>query len=270
MVGVNIMCATQGYEEYVAAAVEAGADAIISGAGLPTALPELAAGSDVALAPIVSSAKSASVVCKYWEKRYRRWPDFVVIEGPLAGGHLGFSPEEIGAGEAFVDRVGEILEAVRDFAGRKGSAIPVFLAGGIFDAEDIRKALALGADGVQIGTRFVATEECDAHPSYKQAFVDAGEGDVAIIKSPVGMPGRALRNAFVEKAALERIPVRHCYQCIKTCQPATTPYCISKALIDAVKGDAQGGLVFCGAKVGRIKAIVPVEELVRELSVGWA
>lgn len=267
MVGVNIMAVTQLYEDYVKTACEAGVDAIISGAGLPSSLPEYAKGYDVALAPIVSSAKSARVILKLWDRKYSRTADFLVIEGPKAGGHLGFSREELDKGD-FSDYDAEItgiLEVKKTYEEKYGCSIPVFVAGGIFDAEDVQHAIALGADGVQVASRFVATEECDASNAYKQAYVDASEEDVVIIDSPVGMPGRALRNKFIRDITGASEKISHCFNCLKACNPVTAHYCITKALIQAVLGNLDQGLIFCGARVGEIKRISTVREVIREL-----
>lgn len=267
MIGVNIMAVTQLYEEYVKTVCEAGVDAIISGAGLPTNLPEYAKGYDVALAPIVSSAKSAKVILKYWEKKYSRTADFLVIEGPKAGGHLGFSREALVQGD-FLDydeEICRILKVKEAFEEKFGVKIPVFVAGGIFDAEDVKHMLELGADGVQVASRFVATRECDASDAYKQAYVDASEDDIVIIDSPVGMPGRALRNRFIKEITGTSEKITFCFNCLKACNPASAHYCITKALIQAVRGNLDEGLIFCGARVGEIHKISTVAEVIREL-----
>ena len=269
MVAVNIMAVTQLYETYVKTACEAGVDAIISGAGLPTNLPEYAAGFDTALAPIVSSEKSAHVILKYWDKKYKRTADFLVIEGPDAGGHLGFSPEQLAHRELldYDAEVKKIIALKKIYEEKYQTAIPVFLAGGMFSREDAAHALDLGADGIQAATRFVATEECDASAAYKQAYVDAKAEDVVIIKSPVGMPGRAVRNAFIDEITANPGKVTYCFNCLKACNPATAPYCITQALINAVKGDLDHGLIFCGSRVGEIDQITTVKKLVDELTV---
>lgn len=269
MVAVNIMAVTQLYETYVKTVCEAGVDAIISGAGLPTNLPEYAAEYDVALAPIVSSKKSASVILKYWDKKYKRTADFLVIEGPKAGGHLGFSREQLEDIEAldYDKEIREILACKKTYEEKYQVSIPVFLAGGIFTKEDAAHALELGADGIQAASRFVATEECDASDAYKQAYVNAREEDVVIIKSPVGMPGRAIRNAFIDEITANPGRVSYCFNCLKACNPATAPYCITQALINAVKGDLDHGLIFCGSRVGEITEITTVPKLMKELTV---
>ena len=267
MIGVNIMAVTQLYGDYVRTACEAGVDAIITGAGLPTDLPKYAAGYDVAIAPIVSTEKSAKVILKFWDKRYQRTADFLVIEGPQAGGHLGFSPEELAQVEQ-IDYDGEIkrILGVKEIYEEKYQVkIPVFVAGGIFSKEDVRHALSLGADGVQAASRFVATEECDASDAFKYAYIFADEEDIVIIKSPVGMPGRAVKNKFIEKVQNAPGGVKGCYNCLKACNPATAEYCISQALINAVEGNLDEGLIFCGLRTGEIREISTVRQVVEEL-----
>lgn len=268
LVGVNIMVALKNYKEHVKAAVRAGADVIISGAGLPIGLPELIEkGCNTKIAPIVSSKKALKIILKMWEKRYNTTADFVVIEGPKAGGHLGFSKEQLEDIDnlCYDNEIRDIIECKKEYEAKYSKEIPVIVAGGIYDNRDIKHALSLGADGVQIASRFVATYECDASDRYKEAYINAKEEDVRIIKSPVGMPGRALYNDFVKKTEEGRIPITKCYGCLEKCNPGEVPYCITKALTDAVKGDIDNGLVFCGANVGRIDRIMSVHELMMEL-----
>lgn len=271
MIGVNIMVATQDYEAYVKAACAAGVDAVISGAGLPTELPKFAEGYDIALAPIVSSEKSAKVILKYWDKHYHRTADFLIIEGPQAGGHLGFSKEELDHVSSldYDAEIRKILEIKKTYEEKYAIRIPVFAAGGIFSSGDVAHMMELGLDGVQAATRFVATKECDASEAYKQAYVDAEEKDVAIIKSPVGMPGRAIANTFIRTITEQPEKITHCFRCLKACSPKTAPYCITKALINAVKGDLDHGLIFCGARVGEIHEITTVAEVMKDLSQGF-
>ena len=271
MIGVNIMVALKHYKEHVKAAVAAGADVIISGAGLPMELPELVPKTcRTKIAPIVSSRRAANLILKMWAHRYKRTADFIVVEGPEAGGHLGFSRDQLAHREEldFEQEIRDIIACKKEYEEKFGQEIPVIVAGGIFDRKDIDRAIELGADGVQIASRFVATRECDADERYKQAYVNAKEEDVQIIQSPVGMPGRAIRNHFMEIVENGRIPVKKCYNCLEKCNPAQVPYCITKALIDSVKGDVENGLMFCGANVGRIDKITTVHELMRELAKG--
>lgn len=205
IIGVNIMVATREYESYVKAAVEAGVDLIISGAGLPMTLPAVTRGSNVKLLPIVSSVKSAQVIMKYWDKKYSVLPDAIVVEGPKAGGHLGFAKDEVETitNEQYDKVIVDIIDCVNAFANARGKEIPVIVAGGIYDREDMDHALSLGAKGVQMATRFVTTYECDADMAYKQTYLDAKKEDIVIVQSPVGMPGRAINNAFMKRAKEE-------------------------------------------------------------------
>ena len=267
IVGFNIMVATQRYEEYIKTAVEAGADVIISGAGLPVDLPKYTEGSDVKIAPVVSSLKSYTVLCRMWERKYKRYPDFVVIEGPKAGGHLGFSTEELGTftPESYDQVILSIIEKNKEYEKKAGRDIPVIVAGGIFDGEDMKHALSLGADGVQVATRFVTTEECDAAPAYKEAYIKAKKEDICIVKSPVGMPGRALRNDFIKEREKEREHITKCYGCLKKCDMNKIPYCITTALCRAANGDTDNALIFCGENVWRLDRMMSVKELMEEL-----
>lgn len=267
MVGVNIMVALKHYKEHVQEAVKAGADAIISGAGLPVELPKLIGDSDIKIAPIVSSKRAAQLILKLWAHRYNRTSDFLIIEGPKAGGHLGFSREQLDHIEdlEYDHEIREIIAVKKEYEKKFEKEIPVFVAGGIFDRKDIDHMIKLGADGVQIASRFVATEECDASDAYKQAYIQAKKEDIQIIQSPVGMPGRAVRNKFITEIEKEKKRIRKCYNCLEKCDPKTTPYCITKALIDAVKGDVEEGLIFCGENTDRIHEITTVHRLMQEL-----
>ena len=266
IVGVNIMVATKKYEEYVRAAAAAGADLIISGAGLPMTLPELVRGTKTKIAPIVSSLKSSQVIFRYWLKKYDRLPDLVVIEGPDAGGHLGFSYEQLENCEGLdYDReITAIIDHVKECGRTRGQEIPVAVAGGIYTAQDAEKAFSLGADGVQMATRFVTTYECDAPIEYKRAYINAGREDIVLVKSPVGMPGRAIRNAFIERTKEGPVPHGKCHLCVSTCDPATTPYCITDALVNAAKGDTDHALLFCGTNAWRATGLEHVSDIMKE------
>lgn len=268
IVGVNIMVATKQYEEYVKAAVAAGADLIISGAGLPMNLPGLVGDAGTKLVPIVSSLKSTQVIIKYWLKKYNRLPDAIIIEGPLAGGHLGFSAEQLNDIEnlRFDDEVQNIIQAVKQIENEHQFKIPVIMAGGVYTREDMEHYLELGASGVQMATRFVTTYECDADDAYKQSYINAGKEDIVIVKSPVGMPGRAILNSFMKKAAEGKIPHGKCHLCVNTCNPAKTPYCITDALVNAVSGNVNEALLFCGANAYRATRLEHVKDIMREFS----
>ena len=268
IIGINIMVATKFYERYVEAAVKAGVDLIISGAGLPTELPKLVAGSKTKIAPIVSSIKSARVIFKMWDKKNNIVPDLLVIEGPKAGGHLGFSNEQIDTftRESYEEEIKGIIEVVKEYESKYEKKIPVVVAGGIYDKSDVDYHMALGIDGVQVSTRFVTTVECDASDAYKEAYIKATKEDIVIVKSPVGMPGRAINNKFIENVNPDqKVVITKCYQCVKTCNQKDLPYCISKALINAVKGNTDDGLVFCGAEAYKATKIETVHEVINDL-----
>ena len=268
IIGINIMVATKRYEDYVKAAVAAGVDLIISGAGLPTTLPSLVEGFQTKIAPIVSSLKSVKVICKLWDRKYNRVPDAVVIEGPRAGGHLGFSPEQLADidGLNYDEEVKSIIALVREYGEKYNTHIPVITAGGIYTREDIDYQLALGADGVQMGTRFVTTHECDADVRYKMTYINAKKDDIQIVKSPVGLPGRAIKNDFLKGTGETKQVIKKCYQCLEKCNPSTIPYCITNALVNAVKGQVDDALLFCGDNAYRAKKIEHVSEVFKELT----
>ncbi|PXF56589.1 MAG: nitronate monooxygenase [Deltaproteobacteria bacterium] len=272
IIGVNIMVALSDYEETVRIAAKAGADLIISGAGLPLRLPGfLPEGCNTKLVPIVSSGRAAGIICRRWDLHFSRLPDAIVVEGPKAGGHLGFRAKDIDSPEKYIENLtSQVIKAVKPFEQKEGRAIPVIAAGGIYTGEDIYKFIQMGAAGVQMGTRFVATHECDASDKFKQAYINAKKEDVTIINSPVGMPGRALKGKFIEKArAGEKRPHRCVCKCIKTCNYPDTPYCIGMALINAQRGNIKSGFVFCGSNVWRVNKIVSVRELMDELVQGY-
>lgn len=266
ILGVNVMVATKNYSDYIKTSIENGIDLIISGAGMPTMLPKLVKGTTVKIAPIVSSLKAAKVILKLWDKHDNTTADMIVIEGPKAGGHLGFHKDEIGSEDFNFDEVIKaIISEVNIYEEKYNKEIPVVVAGGIYSGADIAHVLSLGAKGVQMATRFVATEECDASEEFKNAYVNASASDVSIVKSPVGMPGRALRNSFVKKTEEGNLKVKKCFNCLTPCNPLNTPYCISEALMNAVKGNLENGLIFCGENVSKVNKIVKVSELMNEL-----
>ena len=294
-IGFNIMVATKHYDMWVKEAVKAGADAIISGAGLPVSLPEYAEAAyeemkamgkkflrRTKLAPIVSTAKAAMVICKMWDRKYHRVPDFVVVEGPLAGGHLGFSKEQLtqyGADSADVEKtydqaaydeeVKAIMKVVKGYEEKYDTHIPVVTAGGIYTHEDVKHQFELGAEGVQVATRFVTTRECDAPDAYKQTYIEASKEDIVITQSPVGMPGRAILNPFLKKIKEgERPAIKSCFQCLEHCDIKTIPYCITRALVNAAEGDEDAALLFCGSNAFRSDRIETVEEVMNALLIG--
>lgn len=267
ILGVNIMVAMNNYAETVKECVKNKIDLIISGAGLPKELPKFVEGTKTKIAPIISSLRACRLITKHWIEKYNYVPDMIVIEGPEAGGHLGFKQIELKEENKpkLEDITKEVLEYISQVEKDNNKEIPVVVAGGIFDGKDIAKYLKLGASGVQMATRFVATDECDANIEFKKAYINAKQEDIKIIKSPVGMPGRAINNAFIKKVENEKERITKCYRCIRTCDAINTPYCITKALINAVKGNIENALVFCGSNAYRINKIVPVRDLMQEL-----
>ena len=268
VIGVNVMCRGENYEDYVTCAINNGADIIFSGAGLPKKLPALVEGTKTKIAPILSTAKAARVLLHLWEKHYNRTADAIVIEGPKAGGHLGYSREEVRelAHNGYELQIQKVLEVVRTYEEKFKKKIPVVFGGGVFDKKDIEHYLSLGLSGVQMASRFVATKECDAADAFKQMYVKLTKEDIGLVNSPVHMVGRAIRNAFVKRTELGRIPPSRCFRCLKTCDPATTPYCITMALIRAVQGDVDNALIFCGANAWKIDKIQSVHDLMLELT----
>ncbi len=265
--GVNIMCALSNYDDLVDAAQKESVDVIISGAGLPLRLPSFIKNTQTKIVPIVSSARAAHIICSTWKRKYNRLPDAIIVEGPLAGGHLGFSGAELkNSKEVFLDKiVQEVLGITHDFGCSK-SHIPVIAAGGIFDGKDIARVIRLGASGVQMGTRFVCTNECGVSLKYKEAYMSAKEGDISVINSPVGMPARVITNEFVKKISEGKRMDFDCeYRCLSTCNAKKATYCIAKALLNAYRGDMDNGFAMCGANAYRIKKIVSVKELITEL-----
>lgn len=268
LLGVNIMVASKDYAHYVKAAIKAKVDAIISGAGLPLELPALAEGSKVLLAPIVSSGKAMKLIAKMWDRRHNATPDFVVVEGSEAGGHLGFKKDDLenGSCESLEIILQDVQNELHPYREKYGKSIPVFVAGGIFTGEDIAKYINLGADGVQIGTRFIATEECDADIEFKNAVINAKKEDIEIVQSPTGFPGRGIMNDFMRRNK-ERgnVCIKNCLNCMIPCTPTDTPYCISEALIQSAQGNLNNGLIFVGSNAWRIDKMTTVKTLIDEL-----
>lgn len=268
IVGVNIMCALNNYKEYVQCCIDHGADLIISGAGLPTDLPALTKDSDIKIAPIVSPPKAAQTLLKLWDRHYGRTADLVIIEGPKAGGHLGYTKEEVAALDStgYDKQILEIIECVKEYEKKYQKEIPVIFAGGVFDRADIDHYMELGCAGVQMATRFVVTEECDVDPRFKQAYLNAGKDDIVLVKSPVGMPGRAIRNTFMAERETSNEKIPKCYHCLKKCDITKIPYCITGALVRAAKGDVENSLLFCGENAYRLDKMTTVKELMAELN----
>ena len=266
--GVNIMVAMSNFADLVKTAIRENIDAIFSGAGLPFDLPSyLTEGSKTKLVPIVSSARAAVILCKKWLSRFGRTPDAFVVEGPMAGGHLGFKPEQIDSPAFILEKLlSEVLAGLSPYVAPNGLPIPVIAAGGVYTGVDIHRLMQIGAAGVQMGTRFVATDECDADERFKKSYIAAKKEDLIIIKSPVGMPGRAIRNDFLAGVANGRqIPPACPFHCILSCEHKMAPYCISMALANAQKGRFKYGFAFAGKNAWRVDRIMSVRELFDEL-----
>lgn len=264
IVAVNVMVAVTHYPRLVRAALDGGAQAIVSGAGLPMELPSMVGDADVALIPIVSSARALKIICRHWREAYKRAPDAVILEGPLAGGHLGFRRSEIDAPEFQLEAlVPQVVEEAR-----RWGDFPVITAGGIWDRDDAERMASLGAGAVQLGTRFIITEECDVDPRFKELLLRTEPDDITLIDSPVGLVARAVRTSLVERIVRhERIPFKCTYQCLETCHASKVNYCIADHLLNAARGDSNG-LFFVSANGWRCREILPVAELVRRLAEG--
>jgi NAD(P)H-dependent flavin oxidoreductase YrpB (nitropropane dioxygenase family) len=268
ILGLNIMVAFTNFGELATTAMEEQIDIIFSGAGLPLQLPRYRpAGSKTKLVPIVSSGRAASLICKHWLAKYDILPDAFVVEGPKAGGHLGFKREQLfDPHYALENLLRDVIKEAGAFAIRYGKKIPVIAAGGIYTGWDIRKFMDMGAAGVQMGTRFVATNECDADIEFKNIYINSKSEDIIIIDSPVGMPGRAIRNKYIDDVSSGiKKPVKCPYHCIITCDIKNAPYCIANALMNAQKGLLKNGFAFAGSNAYLIKKIIPLKELIATL-----
>ncbi len=268
IIGVNIMVAMSNFTELVLASVREKVDIIFAGAGLPLNLPSLRdAGSKTKLVPIVSSRRAARIILEKWDATYNTVPDAFVVEGPKAGGHLGFREHEIFDENFSLDKlVTGVCAEVKGFEEKYGREIPIIAAGGIYTGSDIYDIMKTGAAAVQMGTRFVTTNECDASQEFKQAYISATAEDIDIINSPVGMPGRAILNNFIEKIRQgKKHPLKCPFKCIKTCDVTSSPYCIISALFNAFNGNLESGFAFAGSNAYRASKIQSVREVFREL-----
>ncbi|MHC4657966.1 MAG: NAD(P)H-dependent flavin oxidoreductase [Planctomycetota bacterium] len=272
IIGVNIMVAISDFDDLVQCAVDEGANMLFLGAGLPIRLPKTLpldrlGELSTKFVPIVSSARAAKIIFKSWARRYSHVPDAVVVEGPLAGGHLGFKKEQVNNPDYALEKIlPEVIAAIKPYREQFDRRIPVIAAGGIYTGADIRKFMQLGAQGVQMGTRFVATYECDASMEYKEAYLKCKKEDIVIIDSPVGLPGRAIRDRFLERVSSGAKETFKCpWKCLKSCDFKDVPYCIARALTNAKKGNLEEGFAFSGANVYRVDKIVSVNELIETL-----
>jgi NAD(P)H-dependent flavin oxidoreductase YrpB (nitropropane dioxygenase family) len=264
IIGVNLMVALSNYEPLVRTAVDENIDMIISGAGLPLELPKFVDKQNIKLVPVVSSVRALKIICDKWKRNFNRLPDAVIVEGSKAGGHIGYDFEAVLEDKA--PALDQLIIEIVGFAKTFAPEIPVIAAGGIFDGRDVAHFLKLGASGVQLGTRFVCTDECDVHENFKKAYLNAKKEDIIIIKSPVGMPGRVIKNKFVDDIISGKTKPAACnYRCLKTCNPKTAPYCIAKALTNAAEGNVDEGFVFAGSNAYKCTEIVPVKKLIDDI-----
>ncbi len=273
IIGINIMIAMSEFEELCIVAAQEKADIIFAGAGLPLTVPiDEIRKNNTKFGVIVSSARATELIFRYWDRHYKDMPDCVVVEGPKAGGHLGFRYEEIFDPNFALEKITPpVIDVVKKYEEKYSKKIPVVAAGGIYSGEDIYFFMnEVGVDGVQMGTRFVATHECDADIKFKEAYIKAKKEDVVIIKSPVGLPGRAINNKFLEDVKKgKKQPFKCIWQCLKGCDYKKAPYCITQALVNAQKGKFAGGFAFAGENVYRVDKIVSVKELIDELVEGY-
>lgn len=272
IIGVNVMVALSDFYDIIKVAIEEEADLVLLGAGLPlrnlkVLLPDKLKENKTKVIPIVSSARAAKVIFQYWQKNYQHIPDGVVVEGPLAGGHLGFKKEQINNPSFSLEKLlPEIISVIKTYEEHSNKNIPVIAAGGIYTGADIYKYIQLGAQGVQMATRFVATYECDASLKFKENYLKCKKEDLIIIDSPVGLPGRAISNKFLEEVSAGiRKPFKCPWRCLKTCNFENAPYCIALALTNAQQGKLEDGFSFAGANAYRVKKIISVKELINTL-----
>ena len=266
VIGVNIMVALSNFSDMVRTAIEQKADVVFAGAGLPLDLPSyLTENSTTQLVPIVSSSRAAKLICEKWSANYGYLPDAIVVEGPKAGGHLGFKKDQIEDENFSLEHlIPEVVEVARSYAVRKN--IPVIAAGGITTGQDIARFMELGASAVQMGSIFVPTDECDASLEFKKVYIDSHAEDMRIIQSPVGMPGRAFDGEFIRSVAEGKEKPRSCpFHCIKTCDYTKSPYCIIKALYNAAKGNMKKGYAFAGGNAYLSDKIQSVKEVIEKL-----
>ncbi|MCP4605838.1 MAG: nitronate monooxygenase [Proteobacteria bacterium] len=257
--GVNIMVALSIYEESVRQSIESGIDFIISGAGLPIPLPEYVGDADVALIPVISGGRALKIVLNAWKRKYNRIPDAIVIEGAGCGGHLGFSYDELKNPESRSLEI--LLQEVTEIMDETHIDIPLIAAGEVASRQDIERLLEVGYDGVQIGTKFIATDEADMAPESKQLYVDSSNDDAVVIESPVGLPVRVIKTPLVERVLAGNIEHFGCpYRCLRTCNPQKAPFCIAKALLSTWSGDVDNGLYMTGCNLDALDKVIPLAE----------
>ncbi|MDR1259339.1 MAG: nitronate monooxygenase family protein [Tannerellaceae bacterium] len=266
IIGVNIMVALTNYADMVKTSIAEKVDVIFAGAGLPLDLPSyLTAESKTKLVPILSSSRAVKIICDKWKNNYNYLPDAIVVEGPKAGGHLGFKINQLEDEKYSLEQlIPEIVAIAGSYKEEKH--IPVIAAGGISSGKDIYRFLEMGASGIQMGTIFVTTTECDASDTFKNVFVNAKQEDIKIIQSPVGMPGRAIDGEFIQSVEKGLEKPKTCpFHCIKTCDYTKSPYCIAQCLYQAAKGNMKKGYAFTGINVHLSQKISTVKEVISNL-----
>ncbi len=266
ILGVNLMHAATHYSEYASFLATQDIDFIISGAGLPLDLPEYLKGSNVKGAFIISSGRAARIMLRSWDRRYQYMPAFIVCEGPLAGGHLGFSKEQMAKGDydSLEKIVKDTIEVVKVYEEKYNIKIPIIAGGGIHDGHDMAEMIKVGADGVQIATRFIATYECDVDDTYKQMIINAKEDDVVTTVSPAVLPGRAVKNYLTKTVKKHNLDLHYCVDCLKSCKKKDIPYCITEQLGNSTSGDTNG-LIFTGAKAYLVEKMDYLDDIIKEI-----
>jgi NAD(P)H-dependent flavin oxidoreductase YrpB (nitropropane dioxygenase family) len=272
ILGVNIMMALTDHEALIRVALEEKIDIIIMGAGLPLNIPAVVAATGdgkhhTKLAVKVSSAKAARVIFQYWANKYNCIPDAVVVEGPMAGGHLGFKKEDLQKELVPLSTlIKETVKIIEPFELQFAKEVPVIAAGGIYTGYDIYDIMQAGAKGVKLGTRFVTTHECDASLAFKESYLACKKEDITIIDSPVGLPGRVIYNDFVGQIQSGKTkPFKCVWHCLSSCKFKEAPYCIAQVLFNSARGKMDEGFAFSGTNAYKATKIQYVSEVMKEL-----
>lgn len=272
VIGVNLMVALTDYDELLKVAIEEKIDVAFMGAGLPLKLPQFVLDTGfenihTKFAPKVSGGKAAKLIFNYWATKFNHIPDAVVVEGPMAGGHLGFKKDDlIEDSIELADLVRETVEVVAEFEKKFDKKVPVIAGGGIYTGADIKEIMKAGATAVKMGTRFVTTHECDANIEFKNSYINSSKEDITLVDSPVGLPGRVINSPYVEKLKRgETKPFKCPWKCLKSCDYTKVPYCISNMLFQSSKGKMNNGFAFAGSNAYKATEIVSVKAVFDEL-----
>jgi NAD(P)H-dependent flavin oxidoreductase YrpB (nitropropane dioxygenase family) len=268
VLGVNLMVALSDYDQLLQVALEEKVDVAFMGAGLPLKMPAFVLEQGfknihTKFVPKVSGAKAAKLIFNYWASKFNHIPDAVVVEGPLAGGHLGFKPAELENDSIQLSTlIKETVEVIAVFEKQFNKKIPVIAAGGIYSGADAHKIIIAGATAVKLGTRFVTTHECDANIAFKESYINSSKDDITLVASPVGLPGRVIKSDFVDRInAGETKPFNCPWKCLKTCDYKEAPYCISQMLYLSAQGKMDQGFAFAGSNAYKATEIVSVKEV---------